>query len=206
MFLMVDDNAGGSAGGSSSEENRESPKLQKYGCHPYFNSNMGGCDLQVLFAMSLSTTLPSHDVLPIAIAKGYHKEIKPDAGLLQMEVQHRYDAYGSCINGNAPHLKNWSKMKCLEFLNDFPVTIPQEITFLQNQIAKYEKIQESINNSRKKKMKELSYTIGHLIYHFYSYIIHLLMTAFGHSLLVCFVSRQEKNCDHHGVAYLVDEY
>ena len=55
MFLMVDDNAGGSAGGSSSEENDESPKLQKYGCHPYFNSNMGSHDLQVLFAMSLGT-------------------------------------------------------------------------------------------------------------------------------------------------------
>ena len=97
---MVDDNAGGSAGGSSSEENAESPKLQKYGCHPYSNSNMG-----------------SHD---------YHKEIKPDAGMLQMEVQHRDDVYGSCINGKALCLKNWSKMKCMEFLNDFPVAIPQE--------------------------------------------------------------------------------
>ena len=59
MFLMVDDNAGG----SSSEENTESPKLWKYGCHPYFNSNMGGHDLRVLFA-----TLPSHDVPPFSIA------------------------------------------------------------------------------------------------------------------------------------------
>ena len=73
MFLMVDDNAGGSARGSSSEENAESPKLQKYGCHPYFNSNMGGHDLQILFAVSLGTTLPSHDVPPFSIAKGYHK-------------------------------------------------------------------------------------------------------------------------------------
>ena len=42
-------------------------------------------------------------------------------------------------------------------------------------------------------MKELSNGIGHLIYHFYDYIIHFLMTAFGHSLLVHFVSRQETN-------------
>ena len=42
-------------------------------------------------------------------------------------------------------------------------------------------------------MKELSNAIGHLIYLFYCYIIHLLMTAFGHSLLISFVSRQEKN-------------
>ena len=113
---MVDENAGG----SSSEENAESPKLQKYGCHPYFNSNMGSHDLRVLFAMSLGTTLPTYDVPPFSITKGYHKEIKPDAGMLQMEVQHRYDAYGSCINGKAPCPKNWSKMKCMEFLNEFP--------------------------------------------------------------------------------------
>ena len=42
-------------------------------------------------------------------------------------------------------------------------------------------------------MKELFNAIGHLIYLFYDYIIHLLMTAFGHSLLIPFVSRQEKN-------------
>ena len=42
-------------------------------------------------------------------------------------------------------------------------------------------------------MKELSNAIGHLIYLFYSYIEHLLMTSFGHSLLIHFVSRQEKN-------------
>ena len=42
-------------------------------------------------------------------------------------------------------------------------------------------------------MKELSNAIGHLIYLFYSYIILLLMTAFRHSLLIYFVSRQEKN-------------
>ena len=91
---------------------------------------MGSDDLQVLCAMSLGTTLSSHDVPHFSIAKGYHKEIKPDAGMLQMEVQHRHDAYGSCINGKAPCPKNWSKMKYMEFLNDFPVTIPQEITFL----------------------------------------------------------------------------
>ena len=45
MFVMVDDNDGGSAGGSLSGENAESPKLQKEGCHPYFNSNMGSHDL-----------------------------------------------------------------------------------------------------------------------------------------------------------------
>ena len=87
--------------------------------------------------MSLGTTLPSHDVPPFFhCQKGYHKEIKPDTGTLQMEVQCRYDAYGSCLNGKVPCIKNWSKMKCMEFLNDFPVTIPQEITFLQNQIVK----------------------------------------------------------------------
>ena len=92
VFLMVDENGGssggGSGGGSLSEGNKESVKLQKYGCHPYFNSRMGGRDLQVLFSMSLGTSLPSHDVPPFSIVKGYHKEIKPDAGTLQLEVQH----------------------------------------------------------------------------------------------------------------------
>ena len=99
------------------------------------------------------TTLPSHDVPLFSIAKGYHKEIKPDAGMLQMEVQHGDDAYGSCINGKAPHPKNWSKMKCVEFLNDFPVTISQETTILQNQKRKErnEKMREhmSINIENK---------------------------------------------------------
>ena len=143
--------------------------------------------------MSMGTTLPSHDVPPFSIVKGYHKEIKPDAGTLQMEVQCRYDAYGSCINGKTPHLKDWSKTKCMEFLNDSPVTIPQEITFPQNQIAKYKKYRSQLTIVGKKKMKELSNAIGHLIYLFYGYIIHLLMTAFRDSLLICFVSRQEKN-------------
>ena len=99
--------------------------------------------------MSLGMSLPSHDVPPFSIVKGYHKEIKPDAGTLQLEVQHQYDAYSSCLNGKPPCPKNWSRKKCIEFLNDYPVTIPEEITFLQNQIANYNKIQESINNSRK---------------------------------------------------------
>ena len=133
-FLMVDKNGGssggGSGGGSLSEENKESAKLQKYGCHPYFNSHMGGHDLQVLLSMSLGKSLTSHDVPPFSIAKGYHKEIKPDAGTLQLEVQHRYDAYGSCLNGKPPRPKNWSKKKCIEFLNNYPVTISEEITFL----------------------------------------------------------------------------
>ena len=81
MFLMMDENGGssggGSGGGSLSEENKESAKLQKYGCHPCFNSHMGGHDLQVLFSMSLGMSLPSHDVPPFSIAKGDHKEIKP---------------------------------------------------------------------------------------------------------------------------------
>ena len=49
MLLMVDENdgsSGGVSGGdSSSEETKESVKLQKYGCHPYFNSHMGGHDV-----------------------------------------------------------------------------------------------------------------------------------------------------------------
>ena len=73
MFLMVDENGdssgGGSGGDSSSEENKESVKLQKYGCHPYFNSHMGGRDLRVLFSMSLGTSLPSHDVPPFSVVK-----------------------------------------------------------------------------------------------------------------------------------------
>ena len=63
----------------------------------------------------MGTTLPSHDVAPFFIAKGYHKEIKPDAGMLQMEVQCRYDTYGSCINGTLPHPKNWSKPNVWSF-------------------------------------------------------------------------------------------
>ena len=39
------------------------------------------------FAISLGTTLPSHDVPPFSIATGYHKEIKPDAGMLQMDYK-----------------------------------------------------------------------------------------------------------------------
>ena len=148
MFLMVDENdgssGGGSGGGSSSEENKESVKLQKYGCHPYFNSHMGGCDLRVLFSMSLGMSLSSHDVPPFSIVKGYHKEIKQDAGTLQLEVLCQYDAYGSCLNGKPPCPK-----KCIKFLNDYPVIIPEEITLQRNQIANYKKIQESINNSRK---------------------------------------------------------
>ena len=73
MFLMVDENGdssgGGSGGDSSSEENKESLKLRKYGCHPYFNSHMGGHDLRVLFSMSLGTSLPSHDVPPLSVVK-----------------------------------------------------------------------------------------------------------------------------------------
>ena len=71
---------------------------------------------------------PHMMLLPFPLPKDYHKEIKPDAAMLQMEVQCRYDVYGSCINGKAPCPKNWSKMKCMEFLNDFAVTIPQEIS------------------------------------------------------------------------------
>ena len=54
----------------------------------------------------------------------------------------------------------------MEFLNDFPVTIPQEITFLQNQIVKYKNYWSQLTRVGKKKMKELSNTIGHLIYLF----------------------------------------
>ena len=81
--------------------------------------------------MSLGMSLPSHDVPPFSIVKGYHKELEPDAGTLQLEVQCRYDAYGSCLNGKPPHPKNWSKKKCIEFLNDYPVTNSEEITFLR---------------------------------------------------------------------------
>ena len=42
-------------------------------------------------------------------------------------------------------------------------------------------------------MKESSNEIGHLTYPFYASIIHLQMTAFDQSLLIHFVSRQEKN-------------
>ena len=140
MFLMVDENGGSSGGGlgggSLSEENKESAKLQKYGCHPYFNSHMGGRDLQVLFSMSLGMSLPSHGVPPFSIVKGYHKRSNQMQGHYNW-VQHRYDAYCSCLSGKPPHPKNWSKKKCIRFLNNFPVTIPEEITFLQNQIANY---------------------------------------------------------------------
>ena len=52
--------------------------------------------------MSFSTTLSSHDVPPFSIAKGYHKEIKPDVGVLQMEVQCRYDRIPSTTPGAEP--------------------------------------------------------------------------------------------------------
>ena len=62
------------------EENET--KLLEYHVKNYFNSMMGGKDVQVLFAMAIgcnTRNLPSDKDPPFSKSKVYHTEIKPDA-------------------------------------------------------------------------------------------------------------------------------
>ena len=71
MFLMVDENGGssggGSGGGSLSEENKESAKLQKYGCRPYFNSHMVAMTCEFYFLCPWACHCPHMMFLPFPL-------------------------------------------------------------------------------------------------------------------------------------------
>ena len=69
------------------EEDKQSTKLSPYHAQNYFNSTMGGKDLQVLFAMVVgcsSHEFPDHKDPPFSKSKAYHSEVKPDAATLKL--------------------------------------------------------------------------------------------------------------------------
>ena len=71
------------------ENNDETTKLSEYNTKKYFNSTMGGKDVQVLFAMAIgchTRNLPSHKDPPFSKSKVYHREMKPDAATLKLEI------------------------------------------------------------------------------------------------------------------------
>ena len=62
------------------ENNDETTKLSEYHAKNYFNSTMGGKDVQVLFAMAIECNtrkLPRHKDPPFSKSKVYHTEINP---------------------------------------------------------------------------------------------------------------------------------
>ena len=69
------------------KEDKQSSKLSPDHAQNYFNSTMGGKDLQVLFAMVVgcsSCEFPDHKNTPFFKAKAYHSEVKPDAATLKL--------------------------------------------------------------------------------------------------------------------------
>ena len=150
---------------SEEEDSNISPKkngtndsagINIYFCESYFNSTMGGRDVRVLFAMSEGilphvAAIPRHKDPPFSLSKNYHREVKPDLGMLQQEVVRRHKAYGACKSGKVPRPKNWNKDKCLAFLHKHPISAteyPSEIEFLQQELGKWSRIQNTINNSQ----------------------------------------------------------
>ena len=71
------------------EEEQQETKLTEYHTKNYFNSTMGGKDLQVLFAMAIgchSMDIPDHKDPPFCQSKTSHSEIKPNSSTLNLEV------------------------------------------------------------------------------------------------------------------------
>ena len=73
----------------NNKEEEQETKLTEYHTKNYFNSTMGGKDLQVLFAMAIgchSMDILDHKDPPFCRSKTYHSKIKPDSSTLKLEV------------------------------------------------------------------------------------------------------------------------
>ena len=87
-----DDSDNESSDNDNQEEEPETEpttKMLPYHAKNYFNSTMGGKDLQVLFGMAIGChthNLPDHKDPPFSKSKAYHSEVKPDAATLKLEV------------------------------------------------------------------------------------------------------------------------
>ena len=74
----------------TTKEDKQSTKLSPYHAQNYFNSTMGGKDLQALFAVAVSCSsreFPDHKDPPFSKSEAYHSEVKPDTATLKLEVK-----------------------------------------------------------------------------------------------------------------------
>ena len=132
------------------QQESSTTKLSPYHAKNYFNSTMGGKDLQVLFAMAIRCTthdLPNHKDAPFSKAKVYHSEVKPDAATLKLEVTRRWKAYFfTCCQ---PHPSNWKIDKCTDYLMSHPNPTSEaaDLDFFESELKEWTGIQEMINES-----------------------------------------------------------
>ena len=132
------------------ENNDETTKLSEYHTKNYFNSTMGGKDVRVLFAMAIGChkrNLPSHKDPPFSKSKVYHREMKPDAATLKLEITRRWKAYH--YSGRQPCPANWRIEKCIGFLMANPIPSLEEfdLDWLVTEMHEWKGIQEIINES-----------------------------------------------------------
>ena len=113
---------------SDDEEEQQETKLTEYHAKNYFNSTMGGKDLQVLFAMAIgchSMDILDHKDPPFCQSKTYHSEIKPDSSTLKLEVTRRWKAYK--MSGRQPWPANWKIEKSLDYLMNNPILSTENV-------------------------------------------------------------------------------
>ena len=133
------------------KEDKQSNKLSPYHTQNYFNSTMGGKDLQVLFAMVVgcsSREFPDHKNPPFLKAKTYHYEVKPETATLKLEVKCHWKAYFSTTHQPCP--TNWKIDKCHEYLLSHPIPMSKkaDLDCLESEIQEWKGIQSMINESQ----------------------------------------------------------
>ena len=133
------------------DEDKQSTKLSLYHAQNYFNSTMGGKDLQVLFAMLVgcsSCEFPDHKNPPFSKAKAYHSEVKPDTATLKLQAKQCWKVYFSTTHEPCP--TNWKIDKCHEYLLSHPIPTSEkaDLDFLESEIEEWKGIQLMINESQ----------------------------------------------------------
>ena len=140
------------------EEDKQSTNLSPYHAQNYFNSTMGGKDLQVLFAMVVSCSsreFPDHKDPPFLKSKCYQSKVKPDTATLKLEVKWHWKAYFSTTR--QPHPTNWKIDKCHEYLPSHPIPISKKayLDFLESEIEEWKGIQLMINESQEQEDNQI---------------------------------------------------
>ena len=140
------------------KEDKQSTKLSPYHAQNYFNSTMGGKDLQVLFAMVVgysSHEFPDHMDPPFLKSKAYHSEVKPDTATLKLEVKWCWKAYFSTTRQQCP--TNWKIDKYHEYLLSHPIPTSKkaDLDFSESEIEEWKGIQLMINESQEKEDNQI---------------------------------------------------
>jgi hypothetical protein len=127
------------------ESSTNDDDISKWMCEAYYNSDLGGKDIRILFAMaegnhSEDLPIPLHTDEPFCYLPKYKSQFRPDLVTLQGEVKRRHRAYGVGPKGGAVtelKSKNWSKPDCLDWLSRHKIpkeTFKGELLFLQGEL------------------------------------------------------------------------